>query len=58
MCGADPFENGWDPTLREKEYRDEIERLREAIRTAIEMIDADGIIEAHEHLTAALGEKK
>jgi len=47
QCGADPFENGYDQKLSEKEYRerikylmrchddsaDEIERLRKALAT-------------------------
>lgn len=37
---------------------DEIERLREAIRFAVEAIDGDDVIGAWERLSAALGEGK
>jgi hypothetical protein len=36
----------------------EIEKLREAIKTAIERIDADDAIDAHKILIVALGEKE
>ncbi len=41
-----------------KELVDEIERLRDAIRFAVEAIDGDDVISASEHLRAALGEDK
>jgi hypothetical protein len=41
-----------------RELRVEIERLREAIRFAVEAIDGDDVISASEHLRAALGEEK
>jgi hypothetical protein len=53
QCGADPFENGYDQKLSEKEYRerikylmrchddsaDEIERLRKALKTIVDLCD-------------------
>ena len=41
-----------------KALRAEIERLREAIRFAVEAIDGDDIISAWERLSAALGDEK
>jgi tellurite resistance protein len=64
MCGADPFENGWDSTFREREYRNEIRRLRRQIellegylRGALGVVEAMPVADTLE-ARAALGEDK
>jgi hypothetical protein len=49
---------GHEDADTDDEAADKIETLIDTIRIAAELIDADGVIEAHEKLIAAIGNLK